>query len=457
MPRIVRNLICGQYLHIMSQGINREYILKYDNDKEKYLKLMERYSMKFEVNVIAYCIMSNHVHILVKSTNINNISNFMRMINGNYAMYYNKKYDRVGFVFRSRFKSKVIMSEKSLIRCIKYIHMNPVKAKIVENEEEYKYSSYINFKNNFGIYSLEKLNSMLKVDKEFSNRDFQINDKEEQTYTYEIFNLYMENKNLTIEQMKGDNKIQKQFLEEIKNKRIDNEINKSELARILGIARCTIYKYLKENTISNLAPTVCGICGKINSDGLCPKCTKILEKCAKFEIINKNICMNFENLIYIFKYEGIIRKLILDYKFNEKPYIYVSFVNFILKNKKIFEILKSYDTIIPVPISRKRMKERGYNQSLLIAKKLSEDLNIQLQTNCLFKTKNIVEQSKLNKEQREKNIQNVYELKNEQIINNKKILLIDDIYTTGSTVNECSKMLRKAQPRKVDVLVLAKD
>ena len=186
MPRIVRNLICGQYLHIMSQGINREYILKYDNDKEKYLKLMERYSMKFEVNVIAYCIMSNHVHILVKSTNINNISNFMRMINGNYAMYYNKKYDRVGFVFRSRFKSKVIMSEKSLIRCIKYIHMNPVKAKIVENEEEYKYSSYINFKNNFGIYSLEKLNSMLKVDKEFLNRDFQINDKEEQTYT-EVF------------------------------------------------------------------------------------------------------------------------------------------------------------------------------------------------------------------------------------------------------------------------------
>ena len=74
-----------------------------------------------------------------------------------------------------------------------------------------------------------------------------INDKEEQTYTYEIFNLYRENKNLTIEQMKGDNKIQKQFLEEIKNKRIDNEINKSELAKILGIARCTIYKYLKEN------------------------------------------------------------------------------------------------------------------------------------------------------------------------------------------------------------------
>ena len=456
MPRIARKFISGQYFHIMSQGINREYILQYDKEKEKYLELMNQYSIKFEINLIAYCIMSNHIHILIKAKNVNNISDFMRLVNGSYATYYNKKCDRVGFVFRSRFRSKVIMSEKSLFRCIKYIHMNPVSANIVQNEEEYKYSSYINFKNNFGLYSLEKLNYMLKLDKEFLNRDFQINDKEE-TYTKEVLNAYIEKKNLTIEQMKGDADIQKQFFKEIKNQKIDNKINKSELAKLLGIARCTIYKYLKENTISILAPTVCGICGKINSDGLCPKCTKILEKCAKFEIINKNACMNFENLIYIFKYEGIIRKLILDYKFNEKPYIYESFVNFILKNKKIFEILKSYDTIIPVPISKTRMKERGYNQSLLIAKKLSEDLNIELQTNCLIKTKNIVEQSKLNKEQREKNIQNVYELKNEQIINNKKILLIDDIYTTGSTVNECSKMLRKAQPRKVDVLVLAKD
>ena len=149
--------------------------------------------------------------------------------------------------------------------------------------------------------------------------------------------------------------------------------------------------------------------------------------------------------------------MILDYKFNEKSYIYVSFVNFILKNKKIFQILKSYDTIIPVPISKKRMKERGYNQSLLIARNLSEYLNINLCTNCLYKTKNIIEQSKLNKEQRKQNIQNVYQLKNKQIIKEKKILLIDDIYTTGSTVNECSKMLKIGQPEKIDVLVLAKD
>ena len=205
-------------------------------------------------------------------------------------------------------------------------------------------------------------------------------------------------------------------------------------------------------------PPICGICGKLNKDGLCNKCKIQLEKVAENDILKQDLeDMYIKELIYIFKYEGIIRKLILDYKFHEKPYMYVCFVNFVLKNEKIFEKLQSYDTIIPVPISKKRMKERGYNQSLLIAKKLSREVKIPLQVNCLLKTKNIIEQSKLNKEQRKQNIQNVYELKNGEILNKKRILLIDDIYTTGSTVNECAKILQQARPEKIDVLVLAKD
>lgn len=174
---------------------------------------------------------------------------------------------------------------------------------------------------------------------------------------------------------------------------------------------------------------------------------------------------NFEELIYIFKYEGQIRELIIDYKFNEKSYMYKTFVNFLLKNKKIFENIKKYDKIIPVPISKKRYKERGYNQSLLIAKEISMQMsyktnkrnNLELVNNCLIKTKNIIEQSKLNKEDRQQNIQGVYTLKNGSILNNKSILLVDDIYTTGSTVNECSRVLQQAKPNKIGVLVLAKD
>ena len=149
--------------------------------------------------------------------------------------------------------------------------------------------------------------------------------------------------------------------------------------------------------------------------------------------------------------------MILDYKFNDKSYLYKTFVNFLLKNKKIFENIKKYDTIIPVPISKKRYKERGYNQSLLIAKEIARQTNLKLVNNCLIKTKNIIEQSKLNKEDRQQNIQGVYKLQNEQLIKNKNVILVDDIYTTGSTVNECSRMLKQGKTNKIGVLVLAKD
>ena len=228
-------------------------------------------------------------------------------------------------------------------------------------------------------------------------------------------------------------------------------------------------------------PPVCGICGKFNQDFLCKKCQKMLEAEAKFEIDQvDNQEYFFENHLYIFKYEGIIRKLILNYKFNEKSFLYKTFVNFLLKNEKFFKILKSYDTIIPVPVSSKRMNERGYNQSELLANDIVKQIieissnhmlngilitqkdNIQklkceCVTDCLIKNKNIIEQSKLNKEQRQKNIQGVYILKNKEKLINKKILLIDDIYTTGSTANECCKVLQKAKPKKIDVFTLAKD
>ena len=229
-----------------------------------------------------------------------------------------------------------------------------------------------------------------------------------------------------------------------------------------------------QEKISNLLyPPVCGICGKIAQKGICIKCNVELKKQTEVNILQKEEIeeKNFEELMYIFKYEGQVRKLILDYKFNEKSYMYKTFVNFLLNDKKIFENIKKYDKIIPVPISKKRYKERGYNQSLLIAKEISkqtqykanienkqkEKTNLELVNNCLIKTKNIIEQSKLNKEERQNNIQGVYSLQNPQIITNQKILLVDDIYTTGSPVNECSKILKQANPKKIGILVLAKD
>lgn len=217
---------------------------------------------------------------------------------------------------------------------------------------------------------------------------------------------------------------------------------------------------IQEKILDIIYPQTCGICGKVNKKSICRKCEISLEKQAQFAIINEGQEIenkNFNEIIYIFKYEGLIRKIIIDYKFNEKAYLNKTLVDFMIKNKKIFQKINNYDTIVPVPISKKRHKERGYNQSLLIAKEIAKKTNIQIDKDCLIKTKNIIEQSKLNREERNANIQNVYELKNKEILLNKKILLIDDIYTTGSTVNECSKILRQSNPKKIGILVLAKD
>ena len=203
---------------------------------------------------------------------------------------------------------------------------------------------------------------------------------------------------------------------------------------------------------------MCGICGKLDKNFLCKKCEIELQKIAKFEAIkNFEEEKYFDKQLYIFKYEGIIRSSIIDYKFNEKSYLDKTFTNFILKNDKFLEILKSYDTIIPVPISSKRFKTRGYNQSYLIANKIAKKLKKECDIISLVKTKNIVEQSKLNKEQRQENIQGVYTITSKKRIQGKNIILLDDIYTTGSTTNECSKMLKQAGAKSITVFTIAKD
>lgn len=201
---------------------------------------------------------------------------------------------------------------------------------------------------------------------------------------------------------------------------------------------------------------MCGICGKGINTYLCKKCEKKLKNIAIFgkdEYLDKD----FEKHYYIFKYDNFIRSLIIDYKFNEKPYLYKSFLEFLNKYQKKYVQFEIYDIIIPVPISKKRKKERGYNQSLLIAKEIAKNENIKLKDNVIVKAKNNTTQSKLNKEERTENVKNVYKItKNKEIID-KNILLIDDIFTTGATLNECSKMLKQAGAKKVDVLTIAKD
>ena len=220
----------------------------------------------------------------------------------------------------------------------------------------------------------------------------------------------------------------------------------------------------------------CGICGKLGEGYLCKDC---LEELKKYAIIEKKILYNSSNILnefekiennlekveiiskiekmHIFRYEEKIRNLILQYKFNDKAYLYKTFCEFIVANKKVFDFIKKYDIIISVPIHKKRMKTRGYNQSELIAKELAKRTKLIFLKDILVKKINNKAQSTLNKKEREENVKNVYKLLNSGKIKNKDVLIFDDIYTTGATMNSCIKELENVGVKKIGILTLAKD
>ena len=203
-------------------------------------------------------------------------------------------------------------------------------------------------------------------------------------------------------------------------------------------------------------PPVCGICDKINKKSLCKKC-EIKIKPYQINEIEKIKNKSFDYQIKILKYENIIRDKIIDYKFNEKAYLYKTFAKIILKNKKIYGFLKKYDIIMCVPMHIKKKMLRGYNQSELIAKELAKKLQIEKQFNNLVKIKDTKKQSTLTKEQRKTNLKNAFQIKNLEKVKNKKVILFDDIYTTGSTVEECSKVLKRVGVSSIAVVTLAID
>ena len=153
MPRIPRNYLKSKFFHVMTQGINKSFIFEKHEDILYYIKLL--YNTEFDVKIIAYCIMNNHAHILINVNNSELLGKYMHQVNTKYAIYYNKKYNRVGYVFRNRYKSEVIRDEGHLYNCIYYIYNNPVKANICQKANQYAYSNYKEFSQKIDIQESE--------------------------------------------------------------------------------------------------------------------------------------------------------------------------------------------------------------------------------------------------------------------------------------------------------------
>lgn len=140
MPSRGRRESTTGFYHIIVKGINKEQIFAQNREKSYFRKIILKHLGKYEVEFYCYCIMSNHAHFIIRAE-LHCLSSFMAIILAEYAMYYNYKHERNGHVFQNRFKSECIESERYLLNCIRYIHMNPVKANIVKHPQNYKYSS----------------------------------------------------------------------------------------------------------------------------------------------------------------------------------------------------------------------------------------------------------------------------------------------------------------------------
>lgn len=211
---------------------------------------------------------------------------------------------------------------------------------------------------------------------------------------------------------------------------------------------------------------------KINTYSLCKDCFKELNfiqdgciKCGKpiiyhslekLDICGCSYCFNksfyFDKAISCIEYSDISKSMILGFKYKNKTYM-AKYISNIMKEKLDLENIK-FDYITFVPLHKKRMRKRGFNQSEKIAKELGKMIDIPI-LDCIYRKSNTNRLYNLNRKERKIELKNAFLVKeNINYVNGKNILLIDDIFTTGSTVNEISKLLKLNNVNKIFVMTL---
>jgi len=126
--------------HIMLRGINRQQIFEDEEDRQRFLETLENYKELCGYTIYAYCLMGNHIHLLLKEGK-EDLTLMFKRIAGSYVYWYNWKYHRCGHLFQDRFKSEPVEDDGYFLTVLRYIHQNPVKAQICKKAEEYEYSS----------------------------------------------------------------------------------------------------------------------------------------------------------------------------------------------------------------------------------------------------------------------------------------------------------------------------
>ncbi len=204
-----------------------------------------------------------------------------------------------------------------------------------------------------------------------------------------------------------------------------------------------------------LFPKFCFGC-KREGNYLCQDCLATIEIFKEHKKLKNEF---LDDLFVATEYKNpLVKKLILALKY--EPFakeIAKDLANLIKIHLKFINKESSFSdfVLIAVPLSKKKLRWRGFNQAEEIAKELSRFLKIPLISNCLIKIKKTLPQVMLSEKERKENLKGVFQVQNEEKIKNKKILLVDDVFTTGTTLSEAAKILKNSGAKKVIGLVVA--
>lgn len=206
----------------------------------------------------------------------------------------------------------------------------------------------------------------------------------------------------------------------------------------------------------NTLYSICDDCMEklpFNNGKVCLRCSEPINTMASYCINCKNTKPYYTKNTSLFLYEDPIREIIRKLKYDNKKYLAHTFSNMIAGEVSRMDV--SFDIVIPVPLYYKRLKYRGYNQSELLTESLKTKLNLNVDTTALIKIRNTRTQANLTRTERMENLKDAFKVTDKAKVKGKTILLIDDVFTTGTTINECSKTLIEAGAKAVYSVTLA--
>jgi len=251
MPRQARKKSETGIYHIMIRGINRQNIFEDDEDYLKFIHTIQKNKEKCGFELYGYCIMGNHVHLLLREDK-EPFSLTMQRICSRFVYWYNSKYNRLGHLFQERFKSEVVENEGYLITVLRYIHQNPMKAGITSSPEGYKWTSYHEYMGKQNITDTEFILGLFAKEEETARIEFEkyMHQKNEDIcLDYEERHKILDDEIVKlIEEKYGVKKGFFHNLERqekdiiIKNLKATNGVTIRQLARVLGVSKYVVEK-----------------------------------------------------------------------------------------------------------------------------------------------------------------------------------------------------------------------